>query len=50
VLGKAATIAELAAIAAIILHSPFLLPLAIVAAVLGLGAVIAYVERGMHKG
>lgn len=48
VLGKAATIAELAAVCAIILHSPFLLPLAIVAAVLGIGAVISYIDRGMH--
>ena len=44
-LGKAATIAEFAAIVAIILHSPFLLPLAITAAVLGLAAVIGYVDR-----
>lgn len=49
VLGKAATIAEFAAIVAIILHSPFVLPLAIVAAVLGLGAVISYIDRGMHS-
>lgn len=47
-LGKAATIAEFAAVCAIILHSPFLLPLAIVAAVLGIGAVISYIDRGMH--
>lgn len=44
-LGKAATIAEFAAIVAIILHSPFLLPLAITAGVLGLAAVVGYVER-----
>jgi cardiolipin synthase len=49
VLGKAATIAELAAIVAIILHSPFLLPLAITAAVLGLAAVASYIDRGMHS-
>ena len=48
-LGKAATIAEFAAIVAIILHSPFLLPLAITAAVLGIGAVISYIDRGMHS-
>src|SRR3954469_5319558 len=45
-LGKAATIAEFAAIVAIILHSPFLLPLAITAGVLGLAAVAAYIDRG----
>lgn len=49
VLGKAATIAEFAAVVAIILHSPFLLPLAIAAAVLGLGAVISYIERGTKR-
>lgn len=49
VLGKAATIAEFAAVIAIILHSPFLLPLAITAAVLGLGAVATYIDRSMHK-
>jgi cardiolipin synthase (CMP-forming) len=48
-LGKAATIAELAAIVAIIVHSPFLLPIAIAAGVLGLGAVITYIERAQHS-
>ena len=48
-IGKAATIAELAAIIAIILHSPLLLPLAIAAGVLGLAAVISYIDRGLHS-
>ncbi len=44
-LGKAATIAELGAIAALILHSPVALPLAIAAAGLGLAAVVTYIAR-----
>ena len=44
-LGKAATIAEMFAIGAIILRSPALLPLAIAAAGLGLAAVIVYIVR-----
>lgn len=47
-LGKAATIAEFAAIAAIILDSPLLLPLAIIAGVLGLSAVAVYIDRATH--
>jgi len=46
-LGKAATVAELAAIAALILRAPVALPLAIAAAGLGLAAVITYVSRSL---
>ncbi|HTL31812.1 MAG TPA: CDP-alcohol phosphatidyltransferase family protein [Kofleriaceae bacterium] len=45
VIGKAATIAEMLAIGAIILHSPALTPLAIAAAALGLTAVGLYIAR-----
>lgn len=44
-LGKAATVAELAAIAALILRSPAALPLAVATAALGLAAVISYIVR-----
>jgi len=50
-LGKAATIAELFAIAALIARdvaAPVVLPLAIAAAVLGLLAVIQYIVRASH--
>jgi cardiolipin synthase len=47
-IGKAATIAELAAVAALIFDSPLALPLAIAAATLGLAAVAAYVARARH--
>ena len=46
-LGKAATIAELGAITALILRTPLALPLAIAAAGLGLAAVITYVSRSL---
>lgn len=42
-IGKAATIAELAALAALIVRSSLALPLAVAAAALGLTAVVAYV-------
>jgi cardiolipin synthase len=44
-IGKAATIAEMFAIAALIMHRPLALPLAIAAAGLGLAAVAAYIAR-----
>jgi cardiolipin synthase (CMP-forming) len=47
-LGKAATIAELAAILALILRSPLALPLAIAAAALGVAAVVAYIARSLR--
>lgn len=47
-LGKAATIAELFAIAALIAYRPAVPPLAIAAAVLGLLAVIQYILRATH--
>lgn len=47
--GKAATVAELAAIVAIILRSPAIAPLAIAAAVLGLTAVALYIVRAAHQ-
>lgn len=46
-LGKAATIAELAAIVALILRSPVALPIAIAAATLGVAAVISYIARSL---
>lgn len=46
-LGKAATIAELGAIVALILRRQLALPLAIAAAGLGLAAVISYVSRSL---
>ena len=46
-LGKAATVAELGAILALILRSPMALPLAIAAAGLGLAAVAVYVSRSL---
>ncbi len=48
-LGKAATVAELAAIGALILRSPAVYPLAIAAAVLGLLAVAQYIVRASHS-
>lgn len=47
-LGKAATIAELAAILALILRSPLALPIAIAAATLGVGAVVTYIARSLR--
>ena len=47
-IGKAATIAELGAIAALIVDSVLALPLAIAAATLGLAAVGIYVARARH--
>jgi cardiolipin synthase len=46
--GKAATIAELFAIGALILHSRAVIPLAIAAAALGLTAVAQYIHRAKH--
>jgi cardiolipin synthase len=48
VVGKAATVAEFLAIVAIIMHSPALVPLALAAAGLGLGAVVLYIVRATH--
>lgn len=48
-LGKAATIAELVAIGALIVRSPAVIALAITAAALGLLAVIDYVMRASHR-
>ncbi len=48
VLGKAATIAELFAIGALILRTPVVLPLAIASAVLGLCAVGQYILRAQR--
>ena len=47
VFGKAATIAELVAIVALILRSPLALPIAIAAATLGVAAVISYIARSL---
>jgi cardiolipin synthase len=47
-LGKAATIAELLAIAALIVYRPAVPPLAIAAAVLGVLAVVQYILRATH--
>ena len=47
-LGKAATVAELFAIGALILRSPVVWPLAVAAAVLGLLAVGHYIIRARH--
>ena len=44
-IGKAATIAEIAAIAALIGYRPLVLPLAIIAGTLGLAAVVKYIVR-----
>jgi cardiolipin synthase len=48
IVGKAATIAEMFAIMALITKSPAIMPLAITAAVLGLVAVGQYVSRAAH--
>jgi len=47
--GKAATIAELVAIATLVVYRPILAPLAITAAALGLLAVIHYILRATHR-
>jgi cardiolipin synthase (CMP-forming) len=47
-IGKAATIAELVAIAMLIVYRPIVAPLAITAAALGLLAVIHYILRATH--
>lgn len=47
-IGKAATIAELVAIATLIVYRPIVAPLAITAAALGLLAVIHYIVRATH--
>jgi cardiolipin synthase len=44
-LGKAATVAELGAIALLIVRSPVAVPLAVAAAGLGLAAVVVYIAR-----
>jgi cardiolipin synthase (CMP-forming) len=48
-LGKAATIAEFVAVAALIARSSWILPLAIIAATLGLVAVAHYILRASHR-
>jgi cardiolipin synthase len=48
VLGKAATVAELFAIGALVVRSPIVIPLAIAAAGLGLAAVAQYILRASH--
>lgn len=47
-IGKAATVAEVAALAALVLYRPALPPLAIVAGVLGVAAAARYVLRARH--
>jgi cardiolipin synthase len=47
-IGKAATIAELVAIATLIVYRPIVAPLAVTAAALGLLAVIHYILRATH--
>ena len=47
-IGKAATIAEMFAIAALVAYRPAVLPLAIAAAILGLVAVAAYIVRAQR--
>jgi len=48
-IGKAATIAEFLAVVALIMRSPAVVPIAIAAAVLGVGAVIVYIARASHE-
>jgi cardiolipin synthase len=48
-IGKAATIAELVAIAALVMKSSLLVPLALIAAALGLIAVLHYIARATHE-
>ena len=48
-IGKAATIAELAAIAALVVRSHLVVPLAVVAGTLGVIAVIHYIARASHE-
>jgi len=48
-LGKAATIAEFVAVAALILRSSLIVPLAVIAATLGLVAVVQYIVRASHR-
>ena len=47
-IGKAATVAEIFAIVALIAYRPAVLPVAIAAAILGLVAVVAYVVRAQR--
>jgi cardiolipin synthase (CMP-forming) len=47
--GKAATIAEFVAVAALIMRSSLIVPLALVAGALGLVAVVHYVVRASHS-
>ena len=47
-IGKAATVAELVAIAALVMGSSLIVPLAIVAGTLGIVAVIQYIARARH--
>lgn len=48
-IGKAATIAELVAIAALVIRSPIVVPLAVIAGTLGVIAVIRYIARASHE-
>lgn len=48
-IGKAATIAELFAIGALVAYRPAVLPLAATAATLGLAAVVQYIVRASHQ-
>ena len=48
-LGKAATIAELAAVAVLIVRSSWIVPIAVIAAALGLVAVVHYIVRAQHR-
>lgn len=48
-IGKAATVAELAAIAALVVGSRLVVPLAVVAGTLGVIAVIHYIARATHE-
>lgn len=48
-IGKAATIAELVAIAALVVRSQLVIPLAVIAGTLGLIAVVHYIVRASHR-
>jgi len=48
-IGKAATIAELFAIAALVVRSSLVVPLAVIAGTLGLIAVVHYIARASHR-
>ena len=48
-IGKAATIAEFIAVVAVILHSWLVLPIAVIAAALGLAAIIDYIHHEAHQ-